>query len=71
MANTEMISIGGPIVLAVATIGPALGIGMAASAFFDASARQPEVRAPLTGAFFAAAGLIELMALLGFITLFI
>jgi F-type H+-transporting ATPase subunit c len=67
----EMIQIGGPIVVALATIGPALGIGLAASAFFNASARQPEVRGPLQGAFFAAAGLIELMALLGFATLFI
>lgn len=71
MANTEMIQIGGPLTVGLATIGPAIGIGIAAAAFFNASARQPEVRGALQGTFFAAAGLIELMALLGFATLFI
>jgi F-type H+-transporting ATPase subunit c len=71
METTQMITIGGPLAMAIATIGPAVGIGLAAAAFFNATARQPEVRGPLQGVFFAAAGLIELMALLGFITLFL
>ncbi|XVJ51079.1 MAG: F0F1 ATP synthase subunit C [Vampirovibrio sp.] len=71
MGTGQVFTIGGPLAMAIATIGPAIGIGLAAAAFFNATARQPEVRGPLQGVFFATAGLIELMALLGFITLFL
>lgn len=57
-----------PLVVGIASLGPAIGIGLLTAAFFNGVSRQPEVAGKLTGTFFIAAGMIELLGLLGFIT---
>ena len=71
MVEATFFKVGGPLAMAVASIGPGIGIGLAAAAFFNASARQPEIRSALQGTFFVAAALIEFLALLCLLTFFL
>ena len=56
-----------PLAVGLAGIGPAIGIGMLTSAFFQSVARQPESQASLTMFYFISLGVIELLGLLGFV----
>lgn len=51
---------------ALATLGPALGIGMVVSKTQEGTARQPEVAGALRTNMFIGAALIEALGLLGF-----
>jgi F-type H+-transporting ATPase subunit c len=60
-----------PMAVAVASLGPAIGLGLAISAFFNAAGRQPEVIGKVQGFFFVGAAFIELLALLAFAAFFL
>jgi F-type H+-transporting ATPase subunit c len=60
----------GPLAVGLAGIGPAIGIGMMASAYFNSVARQPEVQGSLTAYFFITLGVVELLGLFGFVSFF-
>lgn len=51
----------------IAAIGPAIGIGLLTSSFFNSVSRQPEVQGQLAPFFFIALGVIEPLGLLGFV----
>nr|WP_187271328.1 ATP synthase F0 subunit C [Actinomyces sp. 565] len=51
---------------ALATVGPALGIGMVVAKTQESTARQPEVAGVLRTNMFIGAALIEALGLLGF-----
>ena len=51
----------------LATLGPAIGIGMACYGSCTASARQPEIAGRLFVNFIIGAALIEALALIGFV----
>jgi F-type H+-transporting ATPase subunit c len=56
-----------PLAVGLAGIGPAIGIGMLTTAFFQSVARQPEVQGSLTMFYFISLGVVELLGLLGFV----
>lgn len=60
-----------PLAVAFAGLGPAIGIGMLTGAFFNSVARQPEVQGSLSTFFYIAAGMIELLGLLGFVAFYL
>jgi len=57
----------GPIAVGLASLGPAIGIGMLTAAYFNSVSRQPEVQGNLTTFFFIPLAMVELLGLLGFI----
>ena len=59
-----------PLAVGLASVGPAIGIGLVASNFFQSVARQPEVQGKITTQFFIALGVIELLGLFGFVAFF-
>jgi F-type H+-transporting ATPase subunit c len=59
-----------PFAVALAGIGPGIGIGLMAAAFFNSVARQPEVQGKLSGFFFITLGVVELLGLLGFVAFY-
>lgn len=69
VAAAAMIS--GPLAVGLAGIGPAIGIGMMASHYFDSVARQPEVQGAITPQFFITLGVVELLGLFGFVSFFL
>lgn len=62
--------LGGPLAVGLAALGPAIGIGLMTAAFFNASARQPEVQGSLTTYYFITLGVVELLGLFGFVCFF-
>lgn len=68
VASSAML--GGPLAVGLAALGPAIGIGLMTSAFFNASARQPEVQGSLTTYYFITLGVVELLGLFGFVSFF-
>ena len=63
--------LGGPFAVGMAAIGPGIGIGLMTAAFFNASARQPEMQGSLTTYYFITLGVVELRGLFGFVTYFL
>lgn len=55
----------------LATLGPAIGIGLLVSKTQEATARQPEVAGRLFTNMIIGAALIEALALIGFVLAFI
>jgi len=55
----EILPIAVAILIAIPAAGSCLGIGLAASRFLEASARQPEFAPELQTKFFLAAGLLD------------
>ncbi|WP_099331645.1 ATP synthase F0 subunit C [Actinomyces minihominis] len=55
----------------LATLGPALGIGLLVAHTQDATARQPEVAGRLFTNMIIGASLVEALALIGFVLAFI
>ncbi len=55
----------------LATLGPALGIGMLVGKTQEATARQPEVAGRLFTNMIIGASLVEALALIGFVLTFI
>jgi F0F1-type ATP synthase membrane subunit c/vacuolar-type H+-ATPase subunit K len=66
--NVEIL--GKAIMMGLGMIGPAIGIGLVGNAFINAVGRNPEA-AKFLGQALVIIGIIELMALLVFATLFI
>lgn len=60
-----------PLAVGLASIGPAIGIGMMASHYFDSVARQPEVQGSITPQFFITLGVVELLGLFGFVAFYL
>ncbi len=56
---------------ALATLGPALGIGLLVGKTQEATARQPEVAGRLFTNMIIGASLVEALALIGFVLTFI
>ncbi len=50
----------------LATIGPGIGLGLLVAKTQEATARQPEVAAPLRVNMFIGAALVEALGLIGF-----
>jgi len=63
--------LGGPFAVGMAAIGPGIGIGLMTAAFFNASARQPEMQGNMTTYYFITLGVVELLGLFGFVTYFL
>ena len=55
----------------IAALGPALGLGIAVGKTVESMARQPEISGQLRTTMFLGLALIEVLALLGFVALFI
>ncbi|MCP8614952.1 MULTISPECIES: ATP synthase F0 subunit C [Bifidobacterium] len=55
----------------IAALGPALGLGIAVGKTVESMARQPEISGKLRTTMFIGLALIEVLALLGFVALFI
>ena len=60
-----------PIGVGLAAIGPAIGIGLMTSSYFNSVARQPEVQGNITPQYFITLGVVELLGLFGFVTFFL
>jgi len=65
----ELIGIG--LLYGLATLGPALGIGILGSKTAEATARQPEVAGPVFTNFIIGAAMAEALALFAFLLVFI
>jgi F-type H+-transporting ATPase subunit c len=70
MEPTTSSAVFAPFAVALAGIGPGIGIGMMAAAFFNSVARQPEAQGKLQSFFFITLGVVELLGLLGFVAFF-
>ncbi len=55
----------------LAAIGPAIGLGILLGKVVEGTARQPEMAGKLQGIMWIGVGLIEALALIGFITPFV
>ena len=64
-------SIGKGLVYGLAAIGPGIGIGILMGKSVEAMARQPEAAGLVRGTMFIGIGLIEALALFGFVLSFI
>ena len=64
-------AIGKGLVYGLAAIGPGIGIGILMGKSVEAMARQPEAAGIVRGAMFIGIGLIEALALFGFVLSFI
>jgi F-type H+-transporting ATPase subunit c len=64
-------SIGKGLVYGLAAIGPGIGIGILMGKSVEAMARQPEYAGQVRGIMFIGIGLIEALALFGFVLSFI
>jgi F-type H+-transporting ATPase subunit c len=60
----------GPLAVGLAGLGPAIGIALMTSAYFNSSSRQPEVQGNLTPYYFITLGVVELLGLFGFVAFF-
>lgn len=63
--------LGAGLAFAIGAIGPAIGLGMVASKTIESMARQPEMAGRLQTTMFIALGMIEAIALLGFVLAFV
>jgi F-type H+-transporting ATPase subunit c len=64
-------TIGKGLVYGLAAIGPGIGIGVLMGQSVEAMARQPEAAGMVRGTMFIGIGLIEALALFGFVLSFI
>ena len=64
-------SIGKGLAYGLAAIGPGIGIGVLMGKSVEAMARQPESAGVVRGTMFIGIGLIEALALIGFVLAFI
>ena len=60
-------SLAAPLAVGLAGIGPAIGIGMMTAAYFESSARQPEMQPKLQTFYYITLGVVELLGLFGFV----
>ncbi len=71
LAATLGTPIGKGLVYGLAAIGPGIGIGILMGKSVEAMARQPEAAGVVRGVMFIGIGLIEALALFGFVLSFI
>ena len=71
LAATQGTPIGKGLVYGLAAIGPGIGIGILMGKSVEAMARQPEAAGMVRGTMFIGIGLIEALALFGFVLSFI
>ena len=64
-------TLGGPIVFALAAIGPGIGIGLIFAAYINGVARQPEANGILRPLAFLGFALTEVLALIGLVFAFL
>jgi F-type H+-transporting ATPase subunit c len=67
----DVAAIGKGLVYGLAAIGPGIGIGVLMGKSVEAMARQPEAAGMVRGIMFIGIGLIEALALFGFVLSFI
>ena len=67
----DVAAIGKGLVYGLAAIGPGIGIGILMGKSVEAMARQPEAAGLVRGTMFIGIGLIEALALIGFVLSFI
>jgi F-type H+-transporting ATPase subunit c len=67
----SLTAIGKGLVYGLAAIGPGIGIGILMGKAVEAMARQPEAAGMVRGTMFIGIGLIEALALFGFVLSFI
>jgi F-type H+-transporting ATPase subunit c len=67
----DVTAIGKGLVYGLAAIGPGIGIGILMGKSVEAMARQPEAAGVVRGTMFIGIGLIEALALFGFVLSFI
>jgi F-type H+-transporting ATPase subunit c len=60
-------SLTAPLAVGLASIGPAIGISLMTAAYFNSSARQPEMQPKLAVFYYITLGVVELLGLFGFI----
>jgi F-type H+-transporting ATPase subunit c len=71
VVNGSLTAIGKGLVYGLAAIGPGIGIGILMGKSVEAMARQPEAAGLVRGTMFIGIGLIEALALFGFVLSFI
>ncbi|HEX9236218.1 MAG TPA: F0F1 ATP synthase subunit C [Actinomycetota bacterium] len=71
VTDTGVTAIGKGLVYGLAAIGPGIGIGVLMGKSVEAMARQPEAAGMVRGTMFIGIGLIEALALFGFVLSFI
>ena len=71
LSDDGLKSIGKGLVYGLAAIGPGIGIGVLMGKSVEAMARQPEYAGQVRGVMFIGIGLIEALALFGFVLSFI
>jgi F-type H+-transporting ATPase subunit c len=65
------LSYGAPLAVALAAVGPGIGLGLMTAAFFNSSARQPEIQGKLFIPYIITLGAVELLGLFGFVSFFL
>lgn len=65
------LSLTAPLAVGLAAIGPAIGIGLMTAAYFNSSARQPEMQPKLVTYYFITLGVVELLGLFGFVSFYL
>jgi F-type H+-transporting ATPase subunit c len=65
------LSYGAPLAVGLAALGPGIGLGLMTAAFFNSSARQPEIQGKLFVPYIITLGAVELLGLFGFVTFYL
>jgi F-type H+-transporting ATPase subunit c len=65
-----MDNLGNALVFSLATLGPAIGLGMIISKTIESMARQPEAAGMVRTTMFIGVAVVEALALLGFVLAF-
>ena len=71
MTNEALFAIGAAIAIAIATIGPALGQGIAAGKAFEAIARQPQSTGDIRTLLILALAFMEALCIFGLLIAFL
>jgi F-type H+-transporting ATPase subunit c len=66
-----MDNLGQGLVYGLATLGPGIGLGILIGKAIESMARQPEAAGMVRTAMFIGIGVVEVLALLGFIAIFV
>ena len=70
MASSGLIALAAAIAIAVSTIGPGIGQGLAASKAMEAIARQPEAAGDIRSTLILSLGLMEALTIYGLLIAF-
>ena len=70
MASSGLIAIAAAIAIAVSTIGPGIGQGLAASKAMEAIARQPEMMGTIRSTLILSMGIMESLTIYGLLIAF-